>query len=131
MNSDSLKRLVSSRPGVAEIPIMLLDGKPMTPKQLMYLMERGLLPEEKIIEIFSSEATTDEIWLLTENFYSRLLKTPAKDIRLATFSLTPSGIPASMTLHECYDHVVARDDVGRWLTQLFSRLLIQIYAWLS
>jgi hypothetical protein len=112
-----LADFIRANPAFANVPFLMIRGKPITPTEALTMLQTG----QNVNEIMASLAKLglDLPWELTEEFYRRLSAAYPEAPKIYALQ---QYVPA-MTPTEAYEHVKARDTVGETLVRTYTRLL--------
>ncbi|GAI69311.1 unnamed protein product [marine sediment metagenome] len=112
-----LKKLVSQRPAVADVPIIIEREKPISAKDAISLRITGFFPMP----------TESQLWLLTEEYYKYLLSKPGPHPVIYRFCLDGK---TSYTYEELLKEVENRTALGRELMMAYAKFREQILKWM-
>jgi len=114
----NLERFIAENPAFADVPFMVVAGRPITPREALYYLKTGQYVSEILMGMQKLGIDPGEdLWILTEEFYRRL--TAARpELTIFTIGYVPAMSPA-----EALEHVRRRDQVGRMLVQSYSNML--------
>jgi len=118
---ERLRRFCQENPALAQVPFMIVAGRPITPLEALRMLQAG----QYVSEIMAGLARLglDLPWQLCEEFYRRLAAARPELRIYALQAYVPAMSPA-----EALEHVRARDAVGESLAMMYSRLLNFIRA---
>jgi len=115
-----LERFVSTHPGLADVPFMVIEGRPLTPREALSYLKAGRYTGQIINELarLGIDPPEEELpWELAEEFWKRYAAATQPRI----YAL--AGYLPSMTPQEAYEHIKARDQIGQNLVKAYSSLL--------
>jgi hypothetical protein len=123
MAEEKIRRLesfIQTNPALANVPALIVAGKPTTLREALADLRAG----RNVEEIMAGLATLglDLPWELCQEFYRRLAAA-RPELKIVTLGFIPPMSPA-----EALSHVEARDDVGRMLVESYASLLSFIRA---
>ena len=116
----ALQNLIRARPAYANIPIVVVNGTPMTARELLARLQRG----EMVAEIVSAltrvglDPQPEQYWQLAQAYYERLAR-EAPTLRIVCLGRILS--PA-----EAAEEIRKRTPVGQTLVQTYMKLLAEM-----
>jgi hypothetical protein len=117
---EKIRRLTDflrANPAFANVPFLIIAGKPVTPTQALDMLQTGRNVEEIMTGL--TKLGLDLPWELTEEFYRRLSAAFPEAPKIYALQ---QYVPA-MTPTEAYEHVRAKDAVGESLVKMYANLL--------
>jgi hypothetical protein len=124
MEIQRLERFIRENPALADVPFIVVKGKPMSPKEALESLHAGILTEEISVAVQatlgSPEMTLEELWMLTEEYYRRMMEIPRE--------LWPKiiWIGGEMNYEEAYREVKDRTPRGREIVEGYRALLAEM-----
>jgi len=121
---ERLERFISQNPALQDVPILIVEGKPMSPREALENLKAGVLTEEISAAVKatlgSPQLTEEELWLLTEDYYRRMMQIPRE--------LWPKiiWIGGEMNYEEAYRQVKQRTPKGREIAESYGTFLAEI-----
>jgi hypothetical protein len=122
-----LKSFVEKYKGLADIPIVILDGKALSAGELLSLtIEKPFLAEtakRKVLELMERELSFEEYRFLAAKYLERKIEMekfypPEHKIIYAAFSIPPTFL----TAEQAYLHVIRNTPTGKTIVENFKRL---------
>lgn len=110
-----LERFIAENPALADVPAMIVAGRPITPREALNYLRAGTYVNEVLTGLRA--LGIDDPWILCEEFYRRQA---AARPELKAYSL---GFVPSMSPAESLRHVKARDDEGRKIVEAYAGML--------
>lgn len=110
-----LERFVAENPALADIPAMIVAGRPTTPREALNYLRTGTYVNEVLSGLRA--LGIDDPWVLCQEFYRRLAAA-RPELKIMSLGFVPSMSPG-----EALSHVEARDDVGKSLVETYIGLL--------
>jgi hypothetical protein len=110
-----LSAFIRENPAFANVPFMIIAGRPVTPTEALAMLQAGRNVEEIMAGL--ARLGLDLPWELCEEFYRRLVAA-RPEIKIYALGFVPE-----MSLSEALEHVRARDEVGRQLTEVYAKML--------
>jgi hypothetical protein len=117
---EKIRRLTDflrANPAFANVPFLIIAGKPVTPTQALDMLQTGRNVEEIMTGL--TKLGLDLPWELTEEFYRRLSAAFPEAPKIYALQ---QYVPA-MTPTEAYEHVREKDAVGESLVKMYANLL--------
>jgi CheY-like chemotaxis protein len=109
-----LSAFIRQNPALANIPFMTVAGRPVSPAEALAMLQSGQNIHEIVMGL--SRLGIDPDWELVEEFYKRLAAA-RPDVKIYGLGLPP------MSPAEALQHIRARDEIGRQLLEMYSRML--------
>lgn len=120
---ERLERFISQNSALQDVPIFVVEGKPMSPREALENLKAGVLTEEISAAVKatlgSPQLTEEELWLLTEDYYRRMMQIPRE--------LWPKiiWIGGEMNYEEAYCQVKQRTPKGREIMESYRTFLAE------
>jgi len=111
-----LRRFISDNPALANVPVMVVYGRPISLSEALSYLESGIYVGE-ILEGLRNMGF-DDPWVLAEAFYRRLA-TAYPGLRIYGLG---AYVPA-MSPAEALEHIRRRDEIGEQIVSAYRRLL--------
>jgi hypothetical protein len=112
-----LADFLRANPAFAQVPFLMVAGKPVTPTEALTMLQAGRNIEEIMAGL--AQLGLDLPWELTEEFYRRLSAAYPEAPKIYALQ---QYVPA-MTPTEAYEHIKARDAVGETLVRTYAHML--------
>ena len=126
MKITRLSSFIVSSPALADSPIGIVNGKTITPRTALQMLQRG----QNVNSVINALAVIgvdppEQDWILVEQYYRELLAKPGKKPNIYVI---PEGkvTGEQMTIDQALAHIRARDAVGRSLLQSYQGYLAEI-----
>lgn len=118
-----LMRFIRANPALADVPFGTVQGRPISPKQALAMLQRG----EAVTEVVAAMATAgldppQQDWELAEEYYRRLLALPGPRPKIYVIA-EGEIVGQEITLEEALMHIRRRDAKGRGLLRSHQGLL--------
>jgi len=127
-----LQRFIRRRPALADTPLLIVEGKPLSPREALEHLERREMVEQVSMKMeklrLAAPIIQEELWLLTEEHYRRLLQLPPP--RIAIFIMSQQK-KYRFTLEECLEEVEKRTPFGKKLAENHQKLILQMVEWMQ
>ena len=120
---EKLTEFARSKPALAEVPIIVVDGIPLSLNEVLYPTRLStILTVEQLERLKEVTLSEEESWLLAEEHYRRLSKKPlANRIRLLSFVRSKEQ-PSVLSFEEILEHIKKRDAIGERMRSRYERL---------
>jgi hypothetical protein len=115
-----LEDFLRANPALANVPFIMVAGRPVTPSEALYMLRAGVNVWEVMAGLWA--LGLDLPWELAEAFYERLVAA-RPDITIFAIGYLPAMSPA-----EALEHIRRRDEVGEYLVRAYASLLEFIRA---
>lgn len=121
---EKLERFITENPALSDVPFIVVKGRPMSPKEALENLKAGVLTDEISAAIqaklHSPELTVEELWILTEEYYRRMMEIPRE--------LWPKiiWIGGEMNYEEAYREVKGRTPRGLEIMESHRTLLMEM-----
>ena len=115
-----LERFVEMNPALADVPFVLIEGRSVTPREALSYLRAGRYVSQIIegLARLGIDPPEEELpWELAEEFWKRYAAATQPRI----YAL--AGYLPSITPQEAYEHIKARDQIGRTLVKAYNSLL--------
>jgi len=111
-----LNRFIATNPALADIPIGVVRGTPITPRQALAMLQRGEAVSEVVAAMNAAGMDPPEQdWALAEDYYRKLLQLPGPHPKIYI-------IGDEMTLEDALMHLRRRDAAGQQLLNSYQGL---------
>jgi hypothetical protein len=110
-----LSAFIKENPALANVPFMTVAGRPVSPAEALAMLQSGRNIHEVVMGL--SRLGIDPEWELVEEFYRRLAAA-RPDVKIYGLGFLPPMSPM-----EALQHIRARDEIGRQLLEMYSRML--------
>jgi len=123
MSLESLQNYIQRNPGLADVPIVIVNGIALSPRQCVFYLKKGEMVQEitSALQAAKIDPPEDEEWKLLEAYYARKSVTPGFP---SVISIPPYII--NMPISEILKHIRARDEIGRFLLKSQIGLMEEI-----
>lgn len=128
IEKEKLRKLVRERPAIADVPFIVIKGKPISPKEASAILEQKRFVDEIRTAMIAIKFREEELWSLTEEYYRRLLRLPPP--YPVTYIIVAEE-KTEFTLQECLAEVRQRTKFGRDLMQGYQKLIAQMLEWMG
>lgn len=129
-----LQRFIKRRPALADTPHIVVEGKPVSPREALEYLERGNMVEQVLTKMETLQLSVapimeEELWLLTEEHYRRLLQLQGP--QMYTFIMGMQEKKYKFALEECLEEVEKRTRFGKKLAEKHQKLILQMMEWMQ
>lgn len=118
---ERIRRFIRENSALADVPFILVEGIPMSPREALEHLERGEMVAEitRAVATLGSSLTEEQLWLLTEEYYRRLLlKPPPRPVIV--------WIGGKLTFEQALEEVRLRTPKGQELMKSYDGFLKEL-----
>lgn len=119
--AEKIRRFIRENPALADMPFIVVEGIPMSPREALERLERGEMVAEitRAVATLGSSLTEEQLWLLTEEYYRRLLlKPPPRPVIV--------WIGGKLTFEQALEEVRLRTPKGQELMKSYDGFLKEL-----
>jgi len=114
-----LERFIRANPALADVPFMVIRGRPVSPREALSLLRSGRFINEVVTGLSRLGIDPEEeMWRLVEEFY-RKVAVAAPGIKIYALG----GYVPAMSPEEALMHIRRRDEVGKQLLKMYESML--------
>lgn len=113
-----LEQFIMRNPGLANVPVLMINGRPTTLSEALSMLRAGLNTDEVLKSLQSLGLDGEETWILAEEFWRRVAAA-RPDVKIMALQ----GYVPVMSPAEALEHIRKRDEVGARLVQMYANLL--------
>lgn len=110
-----LQRFVANNRALADIPIGMINGRPVTPRDALNMLRQNINTQQVLNTLQTAGLDPIEDWDLTEAYYRRLLAKPGPKPKIYCLG-------KEMTIEEALMHVRRKDKEGTELVDTYRGL---------
>lgn len=121
----SLSAWVAKNPGLADVPSIIVNGVPLSPREALNMIVNGIQVEETIAALtkFGIDPTEAEMWILAEAYLKKQIAAPGPKVKVVIFQ---QGQQFQYSLERMLEEVKNKTDLGYKFLQIYGSLLAQM-----